>query len=566
MTNYQMKRFEAGQARIKASQEARTEALAKLSNTISADVKKAAVPPANDQVQDDEAHSGGREKDDLIRPIHHPLLLVQYIESSAELRQLVACMVANTVGYGWRVVPREHTQMVSEEVMEEEEIALENFFNYVNPDQDVKDVLTEFAWDYYLTGGGYFEISRSASNKKPDSLYRVPSHQLLMSRKEKKAHRFSMKQLHRTRDGYKVKRRFEHKRFRKFAQSPLVKSVGGVASSTKGTETVWFKEFQDNRQYKRDTGELVTKDLEIRAERKEQNLAHEMIYISTPKTRGAYGFPHFIGNVIALNGDIKAENINMATFSNNNIPSMVIKVSSGQLTAGSIDRLSQFAETKFQSDDNRSRFLLLESESLGEDGDETGKSKIDIQSLHQTAKEEMMYEKWMEYQRASLRRSFRIPAILVGRGEAISGDVVAATMKLADEQVFGQDREHFVSWINRRLLPELGIVHHKLKLNSPNVNDVSTLVEMLRASEKTGAMTPRIARQIIEQIMSTDYGDMPKDIDADVPFAITMAERVKKVNEAGMNNPDGSNDPDKEMNDADPSEPAQQFTSDPASS
>lgn len=537
-----------------------------LSRLQSAQIKKALVPPAGDQIQEDEAHSAGREHHDLVRPLYHPLVLAQYIESSAELRQIIACMVSNTVGYGWRVVQREHVSDVPDEDLLAEEVAMENFFTYVNPDQSIQDVLTEFAWDFYLTGGGYFEITRNPSSKKPDALYRVPAHQLMMTKKEKNAHRFSQKQLHRTIDGYKVKRRMEYKRFRKYAQSPLVKSSGGISSATRGTEAVWFKEFQDNRNYRRDDGEKLTKKSEVQSEKLKNNLAHEMIYISTPTTRGAYGFPYFIGNLIALNGDIKAENINMSTFSNNNIPSMVIKVSSGQLTSGSIDRLADFAETKFQSDDNRSRFLLLESESLGEDGDETGKSKIDIQSLHQTAKEEMMFQKFMDEQRASIRRAFRLPAILVGRGEAISGDVVAASMKLADEQIFAQDRAKFVDWINRRLLPELGFVHHKLELNSPNVNDVRTLVEMLRASEKTGAMTPRIARKIIEGIMSTSYGEMTEDIDPDIPFAITMVERQKKINEAGLNNPTGSNEEELEGNQADPAEPAQQIMADSASS
>jgi len=522
------------------------------------DVVKSATPPANEEADDDESHSSGRGQDGLIKPLYHPLVLVQYVENSAELHQIISCMVANTVGYGWRVVPREHTLGIPDEEMLKEAIEMENFFNYVNPDQDIKDVLTEIGWDFYLTGMAYFEITRSPSSKKPDGLFRIPSHQMLMTKKEADAYRFSMKQLHRKVDGYEVKRRLEYKRFRRFSQSSLIKSAAGVSSRTKGTKSVWFKEFQDNRLYSRETGELFSKK-----ESRKNKLAHEVVALSSPVTRGAYGFPRFIGNIIALNGDIKAENINLSTFSNNNIPSMVITCSSGKFTKGSVKRLTQFAETKFQTDDNRSRFLVLESEALGDDGDETGKSKISIESLHATSKEEMMFQKFMDEQRASVRRAFRLPAILIGREVETSGDIISASMKLADEQVFGQDRSFFVSWINRRLLPELGFVNHKLELNSPNVNDVKTLVDLLRASEKTGAMTPKIARQIIEGIMSTNYGEMPDSIDSNTPFAITMAEAVKKVNDAGGNNPTGDNQPERVMNHADPSELSQQLTSDP---
>lgn len=524
--------------------------------SVMANVAKAEEPSAAQD--DEEIHGLGVGHKKLIKPIYHPLVLTEFLESSSELRQVVAAMIANTVGYGFRIVPREHATK-NKDTLLDEEIELENFFSYINPDQSFLQVMEAALWDYYLTGNMYFEIIRNGKGK-PASIVHIPSYQVRISKREDEAALLKMTQLIRSRNGYEIRKRLESKRFRKFAQTNRVSSRIGTVSDGQG---VWFKEFQDSRVYDRKTGELATTAKEIKDLRRKKQLAHEIVHVSAPQTRGVYGLPYYIGNVISINGDIKAENINMSTFSNNNIPSMVVAVSGGQLTPGSLDRIAEFSESKFQHSDNRSKFLLLESETMDDDSLDTGRSRIEIKSLHETQKEEAMFQKYSEECRAAIRRSFRLPEILVGRGSAASGVVVAASMKLADEQVFSQDRTHFVDWINRKLLPELGILNLMIELNSPNATDPATIVNLLGSSEKTGAMTPRIARDQISRLLGIRLPDFEENgqFDPDIPFTLTQAEAVKKVNEAGLNNPTGSNEPEKEITGADQTQPSQTITS-----
>jgi len=63
--------------------------------------------------------------------------------------------------------------------------------------------------------------------------------------------------------------------------------------------------------------------------------------------------------MLAIYGVRAAEEINYITFKNNNIPSMVLMISNGSLTQGSIDRITQFVETSIQGSDNRSKFRVL---------------------------------------------------------------------------------------------------------------------------------------------------------------------------------------------------------------
>ena len=519
-------------------------------------IQKASVPSS--VLDDDDIQSMGWGSNDLIHPIYSLLSLTKYIESSSELRQVVACMIANTIGYGYRLTSRDGASK-DKEILTEEEIKLWNFFEYVNPDSSFMSVYERCLWDFYLTGNMYIEVLRNELTNVVEGLNHVPSYQVRISKREKEAAAIPTIQLRRSVDGYKVHKRTELKRFRRYSQSNLVSTGVGTVEDGRG---VWFKEFQDNRLYSRKTGELLDSKKKVRKAKEDGGLANELVHISAPQTRGVYGLPYHIGNIVSINGDILSENINISTFQNNNIPSMLISVSGGSLTPGSCDRLADFTEAKIQNSDNRSRFLLLESETMDDDGLDSGRSKIEVKSLHETQKDDAMFQRYSDECRAAIRRAFRVPELLVGRGKAASGVVVAASMKMADEQVFSQDRNLFSDWINRKLLPELGIVNLRIELNSPNANDPATLALLLTATEKVGAMTPKIGRTILEQIMSTKYDPISTDLDENAPFALSMAEAVKKITENGSDS-EGDDESGDVMNQADPSEPSQQFTSQP---
>ena len=73
----------------------------------------------------------------------------------------------------------------------------------------------------------------------------------------------------------------------------------------------------------------------------------------------------------------------------------------------------------------------------------------------------------------------------------------------------------------------MGIRFHKYKSNSPNTTDNDQLVKILIGAEKTGGMTPRIARAVLEDILGIDLPPFDEGFPADTPFSQTMAEAVK---------------------------------------
>jgi capsid portal protein len=545
------------------------------------DIEKASAPSS--QAPNDPLSTGPDGPASLISPIYNFTTLIKTIEGSSELRQVIAAMVANTILYGYRMVKRDHDPIdIESPEFLDEQIEFENFAAYCGKSSDMLRVMEELAWDFYLTGNAFCEVVRSPATKQKDSngkttfrrgrivaLYRLPVQSMRMSREELTPHTQKVKLSRRTRDGYVVREGFDSKRFRKYAQinKAGISALPDSSQNRRGNH-IWFSEFQDSRFYARDTGEEIKGNRKISSELKAGNVANEVIHISSSTTRDSYGFPYYIGNLSSVAADIAIDNINLATIRNNMIPSMVVMVSgNGGLTKSSWKRITDFTKAKFTGQDNRSRFLVLEGESLGDAIDEdNGNVRVDIKSLHETQHNDQMFQEYSDNARASVRRSFRLPEILVGRGEAASGVVVAASMKLADEQVFAQDRDLFVDWINRRLLPEMGIAHLQMELNSPNATDPDTLNRLLTASERTGSMTPRISHMILSRILGTDLPPLPEktdDFDPDLPFTHTMAKAVKKVNEAGKNNPTGTSDPESESNGADPTEPGQTVTASP---
>lgn len=541
------------------------------------EVEKAEVASSQSEI----TSSRGEGEAALIRPVYDFGTLVKSIESSSNLGPIVRSMVANTIGYGYRTVKRKSDDISSDDpVFQNEQIEFENFASYCGRDSDLARVLEELAWDFYLTGNAFCEVVRQPPTKvKNESgryeykqgrivgLYRAQAAKMRMTAMEDIPHSLRVKQIRRTINGYEIRDGFDQKRFRRFAERTV---NGATLGASDRTNQVWFREFQDNRFYRRDTGELLTKRSEIDRHIKRGNIANEMVHISSPATRGPYGFPYYIGNMSAIAADVLTDNINLATVNQNMIPSMVVLVSgNGALTKGSWNRMTDFTKAKFAGHDNRSRFLVLEAEQLGDVDEDNGNLRIDVKSLHETQKDDQMFQGYRENALSLVRESFRLPEILVGRGAAASGVVVAASMKLADEQVFAQDRDLFIDWINRRLMPEIGWARITIELNSPNATDPATLAMLITAAEKTGSMTPEISRRIIERVLGVDLPAFLTEeevsilneklgtkiiFDPKLPFTLMTALNQKRQNEAGENNPTGSEEPDRESNDADPTE------------
>jgi PBSX family phage portal protein len=473
----------------------------------------------------------------IIEPPFDLLSLSMLPESSSELNQCIESMQVNIEGFGHRQNCRikldDNEEKIPESIKKEvkkEKTFLINFFEYATEESYV-GFRKKLRKDIETTGNGYYEVIRSMTGK-IQSFKHIPSYQMRLGKQDEELIEWDRPILELQEDNsIKIRKIKEYKRFRKFMQSTIISRKNSVVI---GNNYRWFKEFGDPRELNNETGEYEPTPKNKRA--------NEVVHIKIYSSRSPYGIPRIIGNLLSIYGDRASEEINYITFTNNNIPSMVFLCSNGQLTEDSVKRLESFVESSIQGSDNYSKFLIIEGESFeDENTEDTGNMKIDVTSLTKDQHDDALFQNYSKNNQDKIRRSFRIPPILVGKSDDYTRTIVESARRIADEQVFAPERDEFDSFINRYIYPDMGVKYHKFKTNSPNTTDNEQLVKILAGAEKTGGMTPEIARLVLSDILSQDIvDDFPKDFPSNVPFSLTMAEAVK--------------------NQADPSEPGQQVT------
>ncbi len=476
--------------------------------------------------------------------IHEPpfdlLMLAMLPEHSTELGPVLEAMEVNIEGFGHRFVPRIDMDKADDETkaaVRKEHTFLTNFFAHASLRDSFTATRRKLRRDHEGIGNSYYEVIRSATGD-IHGLNHLPGYQMRLGVMDQDQIKVEVPILELQVDGsVKVVEITTWQRFRRFVQSRTVQRQN---LSFVGTGKLrWFKEFGDPRVYNQDTGDEVTgEDL---ATFPEEKRANEVVHFRIYSPRTPYGLPRFIGNLLSIFGDRAAEEINFTTFTNNNVPSSMILVSNGQLTDDTLARIKEFMES-LQSSDNRSKMLLIEAESadqseVGEDG---GHVKIEVVPMTDSQHSDAMFLNYQDKNKSNIPRSWRIPPIFVGKSQDFTKATAEASRKLADEQVFAPERDEVDAFINRRLFPSMNIIYHRFKSNSPNTTDNAELVKLVANAEKTGGMTPRIARGILEDILGLELPAFPEGFNPDVPFSLTMAEAVKNL--------------------ADPTEPGQQVT------
>jgi PBSX family phage portal protein len=496
--------------------------------------------PGKSEATPEEPFSVLARKGNIIEPPFDMLTLAMLVEHNSELGQVIDAMETNIDGTGHRFVSRMRLDDVPRDNpaggadsppdaaadakllsgVKAEKVKLDNFFMYAT-EESFTAFRRKLRRDLESTGNAYFEVLRNTAGE-VQGFTHLPSHQIRLGKIDQEPELVDRKILELQIDGsVKVKTQKVWRRFRRFIQQRAI--LRRSLSAVTGHKVRWFKQFGDQRKVNKTTGEFDTKAKPVKAD----ELANEMVHIKQYSGRTPYGLPRYIGNLLAIFGDRASEEINYITFRNNNIPSMMMMVSNGQLTEGTIQRIESFVESQIQGSDNYSKMLIIEAEPFDGEGEDGGQVKVSAQPLVKDQHRDALFQNYSANNQDKIRRAFRLPPIFVGRSDDYTRATAESSRRLADEQIFAPERDEFDSLVNRVLFPEMGIRFHKFRSNSPNTTDNTQLVKILAGAEKTGGMTPRIARKMLEDILGIDLPDFPADFPADTPFSLTMAEAVK---------------------------------------
>lgn len=519
---------------IKKSNDANTDVLKRTRSRVIEVRKRTNVQEKSAKISND-PFSGIGQGGKIVQPPYDMLSLTIFPEHNTEIGQCIETMEVNCDSFGHRFIPRIKDKpgvKPPKELQDEinrERVRLENFFANCTRESFVR-FRRKLRKDYELTGNYYYEVIRNISNE-IQRFEHMPSYQMRLGKQDKEFTKVERPTYEMQEDGsVKIVMITEYVKFRTYAQARTYYTQGLDIES--GSEVVWFKSFGDPRIFSRETGEVDPTT-------PKEKQANEVIHIDLYSARSPYGLPRYIGNLLSIFGDRAAEEINYITFRNNNVPSMAVLVSNGSLTEGSFDAIESFVESQIQGSDNYSKFLIIEAEG-DEEGEDGNQAKIDIKPLTSEQHKDALFQNYSKNNKSNVRRSWRLPPIFSGDADVYNKSTADTSRRLADEQIFAPERDEFDEMINRIIFPNLGILYHKYRSNSPNTTDNEQLVKMLATSEKTGGMTPFIARFMLAEILGRELPEFPEDFDPHVPFSLMMAEAVK--------------------NKADPTEPGQQVT------
>lgn len=441
-------------------------------------------------------------------------------EFSTELRQTCDAMAVGVDGFGHRLLLRPMTEDQKKSLqkqIDEEEDFLNHFFNYPNSEESFVKLRRESTQEKELTGNSYWELVPGLTDpKKYSAINRINAATIRITKADRIITRMGLNYI---RGDLSIGTKFFQKKFRRFVQ--II-----------GTKKVFFKQFGDPRVIDKRNGEIAEQNLDP------QFRANELFHFKIESRRPTpYGMPRFTGNIISIKGSRQADETNIITLMNNNIPSFAILANGGMLTQGSVDRIREFVDTQIKGSSNYSKWLILEGESTHDGLSSPNSIKIEIVPLTRAQHQDMLWQSYDENNAKKLRRNFRIAPILVGASENYDRATAQVSEALTEKYVFNPEREEIDREINKIMLAQ-GIRFWIFKSNSPNVTNDEDLVRILTGAERSGALTPRIARMLLEDILNRDlpgFDNLPEGFSPDVPFSFTLAKLMHSAGAANQN-------------------------------
>jgi PBSX family phage portal protein len=474
---------------------------------------------------------------ECITPPFDPLVLSMLPENSKHMSKCIEAMQVNIDGFGYVLKaidqrPEEQIDPSVLKLMKKERVRLKNWFNNCLTDETFLELRMKTRKDLESVGYCAWEVVRNI-NGDITYLTFLPGHTIRLTPRGNHVG-CTQNVIEEQEDGSrKIVNRRVMRRFRRFCQMDL--SAGSAIGSAR---KMWFKELGDPRNLDCRTGEFEAPGREVPV----QYRANEVIFWRIWAPRTPYGIPRYIGVMLDIYGDRAAGEVNYVTLRNNNIPSMLLMVSNGQVTEASIKRLEQFVETRIQGKDNFSTFVIVEAEPTADamEGQDNGTMKMAVEKLTDQQMRDAMFINYGNANRRDIREVWRLPPLFVGAADDYTRATADASTKLADEQIFDPERRMFDERINRFLLTELQGVYHTFVSLGPNVTNNQEIIQIMTAGEKAGAMTPRRAGDLVSSALGRDLAPLDQEINPDIPFSLQMAEKVKNMGSPEQNSAPGN--------------------------
>lgn len=461
-------------------------------------------------IDDDEFH-GLYEDGAVLEPLYNPESLTRLSENSDILQQCIDAYKTNIVGFGVDFDYDIDTDKEGEEAktsLEKEWVKYENFFKYCNLDESFTNIMKKVIDDKERIGWGALEVIEDMSGM-PAGLEHIPAHKIRLCKRERKA--IPVTTIIQDENGEEMEISIL-KKFRKFVQ--IVDN-----------EKVYFKEFGDPRTLNCRTG-LYEDDTP------EDDKATSIIFFNIYCPYTPYGLPRYIGQLLNIQGNRKAEELNYTYFMDGRHMPMAIIVENGKLTQESVDTISNA-----KGDKARHKYLILEAEGLENDvqiGDDEGKSKVSIrlEKLAEMLEKDGLFQDYCKNNRDKIRSAFRLHPIYTGESQDYTRATADTARQVTEEQVFQPEREEIAFKFNNTLKRALGIGEVSMKFVAPAISDKAEIAKAISPYVIAGAATPNMLVDALGDLLGKSFEPFEGEW-ADKPMQLLMKEMELQKTEEG---------------------------------
>jgi len=282
----------------------------------------------------------------------------------------------------------------------------------------------------------------------------------------------------------------------------------------KNGKTVYFKEFGDPRVMDAKTGEYTDSP---------QLEANEILEFAIGSTD--YGKVRWIGQIMGVDGSRKAEFLNNNYFENGRHIPLAVIVSGGTLTEESHTKLKEYM-AGIKGEAGQHAFLVLEVEDTGNKADfeVDKKPAVELKDLAGILQKDELFQEYLENNRKRVQSAFRLPDLYTGYTTDFNRATAQTAMEVTEKQVFQPERENLAWVINNKLLNGYRFKYVEVYFKEPDITNPDDLAKMLAITERSGGLTPNMAKRITYETMGWDTAEDYAEDWGNTPIAVSRTQ------------------------------------------
>ncbi|MCX4377598.1 MAG: phage portal protein [Lachnospiraceae bacterium] len=417
--------------------------------------------------------------------------LKELVDNSTILPQCIRAYKNNISGFGISIHYKEDYNEETEEMKAEWNLA-QRTIALLNMDCMIKEIFENIVRDRETYGISYCEVIRDMKGNVVQLEFIIDTPTIDMT--------YPLEPYIESVFFYNGEAIRRKKKFRKFRQN-----VAG--------KTVYFKEFGDprimdkrNGQYANETDEQIDID----------NQANEIIDFKVGSM--PYGEVRWIGQVLTVDGNRRAEVLNNAYFRKGRHTPLMILIKGGTLSDDAFEKLQNYMN-EIEGESGQHSYLVLEVENneVSAQFNGTEQPEVEIKDLASILQKDELFQEYQENGRKKVQSAFLLPDLYTGYTTDFNRSTAQTAMEVTEKQVFQPERAS-LSWIvNNKLLNGYRFRYVEIQFDAPDITNPDDMQKMLNITERAGGLTPNTAKELTYTVLGKDgcedyegdWGDIP---------------------------------------------------------